>query len=216
MTLVGKQTDAQTQHSLWLNDSAMLLFRLQGAENKDHCPCNTPVARLAASATICFVEGHREKETKRKKRSGQEKWERETKLKKDGHYREHHHTGQHIPASDPIFWVRRSHYLTWPWPAFSHLSSACIHQEYNEHLKQQEDRRKSYTEEATENEEHENKTKKWYQMKREAKSTIMSCVILTLHPNVSLRVSCFSTLRSKLVALQHIFACTWSDTLSRT
>lgn len=54
---LGKKANRciNTAHSLWLHDPAMLLFRLQGAENKDHCPFNSPVARLAASATLCFV-----------------------------------------------------------------------------------------------------------------------------------------------------------------
>lgn len=74
-----------TTHSLWLDDSAMLLIRLQGAENKDHGPFNTPVASLAASATLGSVaDGEKHpwrvsKEEKKETKRQTEKTETETK-----------------------------------------------------------------------------------------------------------------------------------------
>lgn len=133
-----------TTHSPWLSDSAMLLIRLQGAENKDHGPFNIPVARLAASATLGFVADGKKQPwhvSKEEKKETKRQTEKLRLRQSDGPYSttiytcSHSYT-QHTSQLVTSFWLWDGHHLTWLWPAFSHLGSACLHQESNE---QQED-----------------------------------------------------------------------------
>lgn len=73
------------------------------------------------------------------------------------------------------------------WPAFSHLGCACLHQESNERSEQQEDGRKSMKTDKQKMKEEWSVRENEAGTKTEPPSAIMSCVILTLHPNVSLR-----------------------------
>lgn len=128
----------ERKQSLWLNDSAMILFRLQVVENKDHWPFNTPAARLAASATLSFVVGGEKATTACEQGGGKKKRQRDgqrEKREKSVWRRQSDRKMVIIESSTVLgrtfqsvtpFWLGSVHHSTWLWPAFSHLGSLCL------------------------------------------------------------------------------------------